>query len=77
MSVPQGALQLMLEAQREVQGKPHWYILAKHVPDNLKCRIWANKYVDFQFLVESDPCDEVACQLVPTADKSVIFKLVS
>ena len=54
-SVPQGALQLMATGARQNQGKPPRFILAKHVPDNIKRRIWANKYVDFQYLIESDP----------------------
>ena len=48
-SAPQGALQLMAAGARQSQGKPPRYVLAKHVPDNIKRRIWANKYVDFQY----------------------------
>ena len=46
-SAPQGTLQLMVAGARQSQGKPPCYVLAKHVPDNIKRHIWANKYVDF------------------------------
>ena len=66
-SAPQGALQLMAAGARQSQGKPPHYVLAKHVPDNIKRRIWANKYVDFQYLIESDPTEEIVYQFVASS----------
>ena len=33
-------------------------LLSKHVPANIKHRVWVNKYVDFAYLIESDPTEE-------------------
>ena len=73
-SVPQGALQLMAAGARQSQGKPPHYILAKHVPDNIKRCIWANKYVDFQYLIESDPTEEIVYQFVASSNNAVALK---
>ena len=48
-SAPQGALQLMVAGARQSQGNQPSFILAKYIPDNIKRRISANKYVDFHF----------------------------
>ena len=73
-SAPQGALQLMAAGARQSQGKPPCYILSKHVPDNIKRRIWANKYVDFQYLIESDPTEEIVYQFVASSNNAVALK---
>ena len=70
-SAPQGALQLMAAGARQSQGKPPRYILAKHVPDNIKR---ANKYVDFQYLIESDPTEEIMYQFVASSNNAVTLK---
>ena len=73
-SAPQGALQLMAAGARQNQGKPPHFILAKHVPDNIKRHIWANKYVDFQYLIESDLTEEIVYQLVASSNNAVTLK---
>ena len=73
-SAPQGALQLMATGAKQSQGKPPHYVLAKHVPDNIKKRIWANKYVDFQYLIESDPTEEIVYQFVASSNNAVALK---
>ena len=73
-SAPKGALQLMAVGARQSQGKQPSFILAKHVPDNIKRRIWANKYVDFHYLVESDPTEEVVYQFVASPNNAVTLK---
>ena len=73
-SAPQGALQLMVVGARQSQGKPPRYVLAKHVPDNIKRCIWANKYVDFQYLIESDPTEEIVYQFVASSNNDVALK---
>ena len=73
-SAPQGALQLMAVGARQSQGKPPHYILAKHVPDNIKRCIWANKYVDFHYLIESDPTEEIVYQFVASPNNAVTLK---
>ena len=73
-SAPQEALQLMAAGARQSQGKPPHYILAKHVPDNIKRCIWANKYVDFQYLIESDPTEEIVYQFVASSNNAVALK---
>ena len=66
-SAPQGALELMSVQQvREQQGKRFRPILSKHVPDNIRRRIWANKYINFQYLIEADPKEEVTYHFVPS-----------
>ena len=74
-SAPQGALQLMVAGARQSQGKPSRYVLAKHVPDNIKRRIWANKYVDFQYLIGSDPTEEIVYQFVASSNSTVALKI--
>ena len=39
-------------------------LLSKHVPANIKRRVWVNKYVDFAYLIESDPTEETPYQFV-------------
>ena len=73
-TAPQGALQLMVAGARQSQGKQPCFILAKHVPDNIKRGIWANKYVDFHYLVESDPTEEVVYQFVASSSNAVTLK---
>ena len=69
-AAPQGALELMsAQAIRNQPGKCFKPVLSKHVPDHLKSRIWANKYINFQYLIESDPTEELAFQFVPTNSK--------
>ena len=66
-SAPQGALELMSVQQvREQQGKCFRPILSKHVPDNIRRHIWANKYINFQYLIEADPKEEVTYHFVPS-----------
>ena len=63
----QGALELMsAQATRNQPGKYFKPLLSKHIPDHLRCRIWANKYINFQYLIEADPTEEVTYQFVPT-----------
>ena len=73
-SAPQGALQLMVVGARQSQGKPPHYILAKHIPDNIKRRIWPNQYVDFHYLIESDPTEEIVYQFVASPNNAVTLK---
>ena len=68
-SAPQGALELMsIQQVREQQGKHFRPILSKHVPDNICRHIWANKYINFQYLIKSDPKEEIAYQFVPASN---------
>ena len=54
-AAPQGALELMsAQSIRNPPGKHFKPVLSKHVPDHLKRRIWANKYINFQYFMESD-----------------------
>ena len=63
----QGALELMsIQATRNQPGKYFKPLLSKHIPDHLRCRIWANKYINFQYLIEADPTEEVTYQFVLT-----------
>ena len=55
-SAPQAALDLL--TARDMPGKGFRMLLSKHVSANIKCRIWANKYVDFAYLIKSDPTEE-------------------
>ena len=73
-SAPQGALQLMAAGARQNQGKPPHFLLAKHVPDNIKRCIWANKYVDFQYLIESDLTEEIVYQFMASSNSAVTLK---
>ena len=73
-SAPQGALQLMVAGARQSQGKPPHYVLAKHMPNNIKRHIWANKYVDFQYLIESNPTEEIVYQFVASSNNAVALK---
>ena len=73
-SAPQGALQLMAAEARQSQGKQPSFILAKHVPDNIKRRIWANKYIDFHYLVESDLTEDVVYQFVASPNNAVTLR---
>ena len=66
-AAPQGALELMsAQAVRDQPGKHFKPVLSKHVPDHLKQRIWVDKYINFQYLIESDPTEEVVYHFVPT-----------
>ena len=49
VSAPQSALDFI--TQPSTQGRNFSCLLTKHVPDNLKRRIWANRVVDFAFLL--------------------------
>ena len=70
-SAPQGALEMMSVQQvRDQQGKRVRPILSKHVQDNIRRRIWSNKYVNFQYLIEADPREEVTYQFVPNTNTS-------
>ena len=73
-SAPQGTLQLMAAGARQIQGKPPCYILVRHVPDNIKRHIWANKYVDFHYLIESDPTEEIVYQFVASPNNALTLK---
>ena len=65
-SAPQGALELISVQQvREQQGKRFRPILSKHVPDNIRRHIWANRYINFQYLIEADPKEEVTYHFIP------------
>ena len=78
-AAPQGALELMsAQAVREQPGKWFKSVLSEHVPDHLKHRIWANKYINFQYLIEADPTEEVAYQFVPnnTSDSGLTLQPV-
>ena len=61
-SAPQATLDLL--TARDMPGKGFRILLSKHVPANIKCRVWANKYVDFAYLIESDPTEETTYQFV-------------
>ena len=61
-SAPQAALDLL--TARDMLGKGFQMLLSKHVPANIKHRIWSNKYVDFAYLIESDPTEETPYQFV-------------
>ena len=61
-SAPQAALDLL--TVRDMLGKGFRMFLSKHVPANIKRRVWANKYVDFTYLIESDPTEETPYQFV-------------
>ena len=64
----------MAAGARQSQGKQPCFILAKHLPDNIKRRIWVNKYVDFHYLVESNPTEEVVYQFVASPSNAVTLK---
>ena len=61
-SAPQAALDLL--TAHDMPGNGFRMLLSKHVPANVKHRIWANKYVDFAYLIESDPTEETPYQFV-------------
>ena len=66
-AAPHGTLELMsTHATRNQPGKYFKPLLSKHVPDHLRCRIRANKYINIQYLIEADPTEEVTYQFVPT-----------
>ena len=54
-SAPQSALQLFLAW--DTPGKRHTLILARHVKDEIKKKIWANSYVDLSDLLDKDKED--------------------
>ena len=55
-SAPQSALQLL--SLQDTLGKHHSLILARHVKDEVKGKIWANNYVDFSDLLDKDKDDQ-------------------
>ena len=55
-SAPQATLDLLTAL--DMLGRGFQMLLSKHVPANIKHRIWANKYVDFAYLIKSDPTEE-------------------
>ena len=61
-SAPQAPLDLL--TARDMLGKGFRMLLSKHVPANIKHRVWANKYVDFAYFIESDPTEETPYQFV-------------
>ena len=61
-SAPQATLDMLTAC--EMPGKGFGMLLSKHVPANIKRRIWSNKYVDFAYLIESDPTEETPYQFV-------------
>ena len=56
-SAPQSALQLL--SPWDTPGKRHLLILARHVKDEVKRKIWANNYVDFSDLLDKDKDDQL------------------
>ena len=53
---PQAALQLL--SLQDTLGKRHTLILARHVKDEVKRKIWANSYVDLSDLLDKDKDDQ-------------------
>ena len=51
-SAPQSALQL--PSLLDTPGKLHTLILARHVKDEVKRKIWVNSYIDFSDLLDKD-----------------------
>ena len=71
-SAPQEALEMMTDVLqvRDQQGKRIRPILSRHVPDNIRRRIWSNKYINFQYLIEANPREEVSYQFVPNTSSN-------
>ena len=61
-SAPQATLDMLTAPN--MPGKGFRMFLSKHVPANIKHRIWSNRYVDFAYLIESDPTKETPYQFV-------------
>ena len=61
-SAPQATLDML--TVRDTPGKGFRMLLSKHVPANIKHRIWSNRYVDFAYLIESDPTKETPYHFV-------------
>ena len=61
-SAPQAALDMLTVC--DMPGKGFRMLLSKHILANIKCRIWSNRYVDFAYLIESDPTEETPYQFV-------------
>ena len=55
-STPQSALQL--SSAWDTQGKRHTLILARHVKDDVKRKIWTNTFVDLSDLLDKDKDDQ-------------------
>ena len=55
-SAPQSALQLL--SLQDTLGKRHLLILARHVKDEVKRKIWANSYIDLSDLLDKDKDDQ-------------------
>ena len=70
-SAPQSALQLLLP--RDTPGKCHLLILAKHVKDEVKRKIWANTYIDFSDLLDKD-LDNQLLQVTQSNNGLLTFK---
>ena len=54
-SAPQSALQLL--SLQDTLGKRHTLILARHIKDEVKRKIWANSYIDLSDLLDKDKDD--------------------
>ena len=59
-----GALDLL--SWPPVPGKTFHFVLSKHVPNNVRCHIWAHCYVNFNTLLGTDPVGEDSYELVKT-----------
>ena len=70
-SAPQSALQLLLPW--DTLGKHHLLILAKHVKDEVKRKIWANTYIDFSDLLDKD-LDNQLLQVTQSNNGLLTFK---
>ena len=61
-SAPQAALDML--TARDMPGKGFQMLLSRHVPANIKRRIWSNRYIDFAYLIKSNPTEETPYQFV-------------
>ena len=59
---PQSALELI--TQPASQGRQFTCLLSKHVPDNVRRHIWANRVVDFALLVHPEYSEEETYKFV-------------
>ena len=70
VSAPQSALDLV--TPEGAPGKTFTFLLSKHVPDNIRRRIWANRVVDFAFLLQPDPHEDETLEFVRTGDSNAL-----
>ena len=70
VSAPQSALDLI--TQPPTQGRNFTCLLSKHVPDNIKRRIWANRVVDFAFLVHPEQFDDDTYEFVCSGNNNTL-----